>query len=129
MTLNDVSQPLGLAQGPGLSPTKFNISVDPILWELQAAGAGIRGEHTILGFAWSDDITLLVERHILPLILHVAETAASKVGKSWKHTKSWYLNLSRTWRGRDNATHDLWMTKAEVEKQASLRKWQRTNRT
>ena len=52
MTLDDVCQSEGLAQGPGLAPTKFNISVDPILWELPAAGAGIKiGDHTILGTA------------------------------------------------------------------------------
>ena len=62
--------------------------MEPLLQELEAAGAGINvdGEN-ILGFAWSDDLMMLVEEDKLDKVLRCLEQASGKYRKKTNDTK------------------------------------------
>ena len=78
----------GLGQGPTLSPGKFNISMDPVLRELEESGAGVVvGDELTLGVAWSDDLLLLVREDRLQDVLRAVERVSGKYRKKTKADK------------------------------------------
>jgi hypothetical protein len=65
----------------------YNISMDPLLWALQqAAGVKVDGK-IILGFAWSDDLMLLIREDKLAQVLRALETASGRFRKKTQAKK------------------------------------------
>jgi hypothetical protein len=78
----------GLAQGPTLSPTLFNISMDEILRALDNGERGIDlGGIRVIGSAWSDDLTLIVTEDNLQATLDKLEMELGKYEKEAKMSK------------------------------------------
>jgi hypothetical protein len=90
----EFTQKKGYGQGPTGIPNKYNTSTEPLLQDLEDAGAGImiNGEK-ILGFCWSDDMFLLVHEDMLDAVLLVLSKSSTTYKKKLKASKSWALPM------------------------------------
>jgi hypothetical protein len=93
------AQRTGMAQGPTMSPTYFNISMSPLLEELDDGTIGIQiGDRKILGAAWSDDLILLTTEDKLQHTLDKVHTAMRKYKKMTNKDKVYIVPM---WKYRD----------------------------
>ena len=89
-----IEQKDGLAQGPLLSPDRYNVLSSFLLTLLDDSGAGvIVQERTILGACWSDDLNLLVEESRLQKVLDAVAKFTSRLRLRVAHKKLFLIPL------------------------------------
>jgi hypothetical protein len=97
---DEQKQETGMAQGPTLSPTYFNISMCPLLAELDDGTIGIKvGDTTILGVAWSDDLFFLTTEDKRQQTLDIINNAMKKYKKVTNNDKVYIIPM---WQYRDS---------------------------
>jgi hypothetical protein len=97
---DDQKQETGMAQGPTLSPTYFNISMCPLLASLDDGTIGIKvGDTTILGVAWSDDLFFLTTEDKLQQALDKINDAMKNYKKVANKDKVYIIPM---WQYRDS---------------------------
>ena len=88
------AQQTGMAQGPTMSPTYFNISMSPLLEELDDGTIGIQiGDRKILGAAWSDDLILLTTEDKLQQTLDKVHATMKKYKKMTNKDKVYIVPM------------------------------------
>jgi hypothetical protein len=104
----EFTQKKGYGQGPTSIPTKYNTSTEPLLQDLEDAGAGIiiNGE-IILGFCWSDDMLILVTEDKLKAVLLVLSKSSATYKKKLKASKSWALPMCNKQRNEERPVIQL----------------------
>jgi hypothetical protein len=86
----------GLGQGPVCSPNKYNTSMEPLLKELEAAGAGVQVEgKLIMGVEWSDDLYTIVQQDNLEPVLRCIERASKTFRKNRQAKKGFAMPMCR----------------------------------
>ena len=89
-----IEQKFGLGQGPSLSPTKFNVSISPVLYELEEAGAGVTvGGRNITEVGWSDDLAIIIKDPHATRVLKALELASGKFRKILHNEKVHAVHL------------------------------------